>query len=118
MPLDDLGEICMHEQLLSLWFAFQIGSIYVKREIFDESGEICETVFQQNSRTIDGVVWNLTRDMYRVFGLTNVQMSASMVLMTPPNSTSTIQVPTPPTVKLEPFDLESTSLAIPMMMQF
>jgi hypothetical protein len=46
MPLDDLGEVCMHEQLLSLRFAFQTGTIYVEREVFDESGEICETVFQ------------------------------------------------------------------------
>ena len=44
--------------------------------------------------------------MYRVFGLTNAQMSASTVLITPPNSTSIVQVPTPPMVKLEPPDLE------------
>ena len=90
MPLDDLGNVCMHEQLLNLRFAFQIGTIYVEREVFDDNGEICETVFQQNSRTTDGVVWNLTRGMYRVFGLTDAQMSASTVFMTPPNSTSTV----------------------------
>ena len=106
MPLNDFGEVYMHEQILSLRFAFRIGSIYVERKIFDESGEICETIFQQNSRTVDGIVWNLTRGMYRVFGLTDAEVSASMVLMTPPNSTSTVQVPTPPTIKLESSDLE------------
>ena len=103
--LDDLGDVCMHEQLLSLRFAFCIGTIYVEKEIFDNSGQICETVLQRNSTTIDGVVWNLTCGMYRVFGLTDAQLSTSMVLVTPRNSTSTLQVPTQPTVKIEPSDV-------------
>ena len=44
VPLDDLGEVCVHEQLLSLRFVFCIGTIYVEKEIFDDSGQICETV--------------------------------------------------------------------------
>ena len=95
----------MHEQLLSLRFAFCIGKIYVEKEIFDDSGQICETVLQRNSTTIDGVVWNLTRRMYRVFGLTDAQFSASTVLVTPRNSTSTVQIFTQPTVKIEPTDV-------------
>ena len=105
VPLDDLGEVCVHEQLLSLRFAFCIGTIYIKKEIFDDSRQICETVLQHNSTTADGVVWNLTRGMYRVFGHTDAQLSASIVLVTPHNSTSTVQVPTQPTVKIELSDV-------------
>ena len=105
VPLDDLGEICVHEQLLSLRFAFRIGTIYVEKEIFDDSGQICETVLQRKSTTVEGDIWNLTRGMYRVFGLTDAQLSVSTVLVTSCNSTSTIQVPTQPTVKIEPSDV-------------
>ena len=105
VPLDDLGKVCVHEQLLSLRFAFRIGTIYVEKEIFDDSGHICETVLQRKSTTAEGDVWNLTRGMYRVFGLTDAQLFASTVLVTPHNSTSTVQVPTQPTVKIEPSDI-------------
>ena len=105
VPLDDLGEVYVHEQLLSLRFVFGIGTIYVEREIFDDSGHICETVLQRKSTTTDGDVWNLTRGMYRVFGLTDAQLSASTVLVTPRNSTSTVQVPTQPAVKIELSDV-------------
>ena len=50
VPLDDLGEVCVHEQLLSLRFAFRIGTIYVQKEIFDDSGQISETVLQRKCR--------------------------------------------------------------------
>ena len=90
VPLDDLGEVCMHEQILSLRFVFHTRTIYIKKKIFDDSGQICEIVLQRNSTTIDGVVWNLTCGMYRVFGLTDAQLSTSMVLITPRNSMSTV----------------------------
>ena len=102
VPLDDLGEVCVHEQLLSLRFAFRIGTIYVEKEIFDDSGQISETILQRKSTIAEGDVWNLTCGMYRVFGLTDAQLSASTLLVTPRNSTSTIQIPTQPTVKIEP----------------
>ena len=102
VPLDNLGEVCVHEQLMSLRFAFHIGTIYVEKEIFDDSSQICETILQRKSTTAEGDVWNLTRGMYRVFGFTDAQLSASTVLVTPRNSTSTVQVPTQPTVKIEP----------------
>ena len=102
VPLNDLGEVCVHEQLLSLKFAFCIRTIYVEKEIFDDSGQISKTVLQCKSSTTEGDVWNLTRGMYRVFGLTDAQLSASTVLVTPRNSTSIVQVPTQPTVKIEP----------------
>ena len=102
VPLDDFSEVCVHEQLLNLRFAFHIGTIYVEKEIFNDCGEICETVLQRNSIIVDGVVWNLTHGIYRVFGLTDAQLSASTVLITPHTSTSTVHVPTQPTVKIEP----------------
>ena len=102
---NDLGEVCVHEQLLSLRFAFHIGTIYVEKEIFDDSGLICETILQRKSRTAEGDIWNLTRGMYRIFGLTDAQLSASTVLVTPRNSTSSVQVPTQPTVKIESSDV-------------
>ena len=105
VPLDDFSEVCIHEQLLSLKFAFCIRTIYVEKEIFDDSGQIFETLLQRKSNTAEGDVWNLTRGMYRVFGLTDAQLSTSTVLVTPHNSTSTVQVPTQPTVKIESSDV-------------
>ena len=105
VPLNDLGEVCVHEQLLSLRFAFRIGTIYVEKEIFDDSGQICEIFLQRKSTTAEGDIWNLIRGMYRVFGLTDAQLSASTVLVTPRNSTSTVQVPIQPTVKIELSDV-------------
>ena len=54
--LDDLGEVCVHEQLLSFKFAFRIGTIYVdwtlclqrattkniKLEFHDQHKELCK----------------------------------------------------------------------------
>ena len=43
--------------------------------------------------------------MYRVFCLIDAQLSASTVLVTLRNSTSIVQVPTQPTVKIKPSDV-------------
>ena len=57
MPLGDDGKVIVDEQLLSLKFGFKVGTMYIEQEIFDDCGEICETVLQLKSRVPDGSFW-------------------------------------------------------------
>lgn len=102
MSLGPDDKVVVHEQLLSLRFGFRSGTIYVEEEVFDANGELCESIFQVKDSTHEGYVWNLTSGTYKVYGLSDVQMSGSTIIMTPPTSTSTVHVPGLATVKVEP----------------
>ena len=102
MSLGPDDKVVVHEQLLSLRFGFRSGTIYVEEEVFDANGELCESIFQVKDSTDEGYVWNLTSGTYKVYGLSDVQMSGSTIIMTPPTSTSTVHVPGLATVKVEP----------------
>ena len=49
-------------------------------------------------------MWSLGPGSYRVMGLSDSQMQASTVILTNESRTSTVQVPSVVTVKLEPTD--------------
>ena len=98
------NKVVVEERLLSLRFGFRAGTIYVEEEIFDDNGEILECVFQVKDSTPDGYVWTLSTGTFKVYGLSHAQMSESTVLLTPPPSTSTVQVPGLASVKIEPSD--------------
>ena len=98
------NKVVVEERLLSLRFGFRAGTIYVEEEIFDDNGEILECVFQVKGSTPDGYVWTLSTGTFKVYGLSHAQMSESTVLLTPPPSTSTVQVPGLASVKIEPSD--------------
>lgn len=113
MPLDGDGKVSVDEQFLSLKFSFRQGSMYIEQEIFDENEEIYETVLQVKWRVdegavqmlgsgmYEGAVQMLGSGMYKIYSLIDSQMSMSIVIMTLPTSTSTIQIPHLASVKVE-----------------
>lgn len=100
-PVKEDGIVTISEQLLSLRFHFRIRSMYVEKEIFDDNGMLTETILQLKCRDTEGFAWTLSNGTYGVFGLSDSQMSVSTILVTPPTSTSTVQVPALAKVKIE-----------------
>ena len=104
LPLQDDGHVTVSEDLLSLRFNLQIGSMYLEQEMYSADGDVYETILVQKNRTEVGFMWNLGPGSYRVIGLSESQMQASTVILTNESGTSTVQIPTVATVKLEPND--------------
>ena len=101
MPVPGDGIVNVPEQLLSLKFHFRMGTMYVEEEIVDESGEVTETVFQMQTKVDDAVVWKLRSGTFRVFGISDSQISTSSAFVTPRASASTVQIPVLTQVKVE-----------------
>ena len=104
LPLQDDGFVCVSEDLLSLRFNLQLRTMYLEQEMYSADGEVYETILVQKTRTDDGSVWILGPGSFRVIGLSESQMQAPTVILTNESGTSTVQIPTVATVKLEPND--------------
>jgi hypothetical protein len=104
LPLQDDGFVRVSEDLLSLRFNLQLRTMYLEQEMYSGDGEVYETILVQKTRTEDGSVWILGPGSFRVIGLSESQMQASTVILTNESGTSTVQIPTVATVKLEPND--------------
>jgi hypothetical protein len=86
----DDGNVEVHKRLLNAKFQFKLDSIYIKEEVFLDSGEMVETILQLKFKNDKDVVWYLHSRIYRVFGLIVSQMAASTVFLTPKSATSTV----------------------------
>jgi len=104
LPLQDDGHVVVSEDLLSLRFNLQIGTMYIEQEMYSTVGEVYETILVQKNRTEHGSMWILGAGSFRVIGLSESQMQASTVILTNESGTSTVQIPSVATVKLEPSD--------------
>ena len=82
LPLGTDGFVVVHENLLSPKFNFRLGTMYVEQELFQKTGELCETVLMQKSRVDSGSFWSLGAGLYKVIGLFALEMDASIVLLT------------------------------------
>ena len=58
LPLDTDGFVVVHENFLSIKFNFRLGTMYVEQELFQEIGELCETILIQKSRNDSGINWS------------------------------------------------------------
>lgn len=105
MPLDSEGKVTLHEHFLSLKFNFIVGTMYVEEEIYNNKGEISQIVFQLKSRIDDGAIWILRSGLFRVFGMSNLQMSTSTILVLLRASTSNFQITLVLWVKIKHLDL-------------
>ena len=56
--------------------------MYVEKEIFDDNGVLTETILQLKSKDDEGYVWTLSSGTYKVFGLSDSQMSLSTMILT------------------------------------
>jgi hypothetical protein len=104
LQLQNDGHVSVSEDLLSLIFNLQIGSMYLEQEIYFADGDVYEMIFVQKNRTEVGFMWNLGPGSYRVIGLSESQMQAFTVILTNESGTSTVQIPSTAHVKVEPID--------------
>ena len=102
LPLQDDGHVNVSEDLLSLRFNLQIGTMYLEQEMYSADGEVYETVLVKKNRTEVGFMWILRRGSFRMIGLSESQIQASTVILTNESGTSTVQIPYVAPVKLEP----------------
>ena len=84
LPLQHDGHVSVSEDLLSLRFNLQIGSMYLEQEMYSADGEVYETILVQKNRTEVGFMWNLGSGSYRVISLSESQMQAYTVIQTNP----------------------------------
>ena len=112
VPLGDDNLASVSAAFLAMRFGFHLDSIHVEEEVFDDAGDLSHTVFQMSFHINNGRVWFLLPGTYKAMGVTESDMAASTVLLTPGGSTtSTAQVPLPATVKKEPGIEEVTLLS-------
>jgi hypothetical protein len=104
LSLQDDGHVSVLEDLLSLRFNLQIGTMYLEHEMYSADGEVYEMILVPKNRTDVGFIWILGPGLFRVIGLSESQMQASTVILTNESGTSTIQVPSIAHVKVEPLD--------------
>ena len=104
LPLQDHGRVTVSEDLLSLRFNLQIGTMYVEQEMYSVDGEVSETILLQKNRCDDGQYWILGPGSFRVIGLSDSQVQASTIVLTNNSCTSTVQLPLVANVKVEPSD--------------
>ena len=104
LPLQDDGHVSVSEDLLSLRFNLQIGTIYLEHEMYSADGKVYETILVPKNRTDVGFMWILGPGSFRVIGLCEFQMQASTVILTNKSGTSTVHILSVAPVKLESTD--------------
>jgi hypothetical protein len=104
LPLQDDGHVNVTEDLLSLRFNLQVGTMYLEQEMYSADGEVYETILVQKNRTEVGFMWILGPGSFRVIGLSESQMQASTVILTNESGASTVQILSIAHVKVEPLD--------------
>lgn len=80
--------------------------MYLEQHLYSKFGELKETIYVQKSKNDLGSSWTLSGGTNKVYGLTNVQMSVSTILLAVEWTTSTVQLPMLRPMKLEPNDDE------------
>ena len=109
LPLGADGFVVVQENLLSLKFNFRLGTMYVEQELFQETGQLCETVLMQKSIVDSGSFWSLGAGSYKVIGLSKLEMDASTILLTNESITATLQIHSICKVTLEVDDVVGLS---------
>ena len=82
LPLQDDGHVGVLEDLLSLRFNLQMGTVYIEQEMYAGDGQVYEIILIQNNRNEDGSIWILGRSSFKVIDLSKSQMQASTVVLT------------------------------------
>src|ERR1700737_1150508 len=102
-PIDAQGIAVVSELHLCLRFSLQPNTVWVDREIFDDTGLLVHSFHESSKLTDNGNVWELRAGKYTVVGSPASQMEESTELLAPLRS-STADFSTPPiiSVKTEP----------------
>ena len=103
LSLHDDGHVDVSEGLLSLIFNLQIRTMYSEYEMYYADGEVYETMLVQKTKIEVGFMWILGLGSFKVIGLSESQIQASIVILTNKSSTSTVLI-----FFLLPVELDST----------
>ena len=89
---------------LSLRFHFWKESILIEEQVFDAvTGILTHSIGQFSILNDEGKLWLLKPGTYRAYGLPDLIPASSTELLTPRvSSTSTMSLPVPPKIKVEP----------------
>ena len=101
LSLQDDGHVDVSEDLLSLIFNLQIGTMYLEQEMYSADGKVYETMLVQKNTTEIDFMWILRPGSFKVIGIFESQMQASIVILTNESGTSKVQIFYVATVKLE-----------------
>jgi hypothetical protein len=125
-PLGSDGLASVSAVCLGLWFQLNIASLYIDEEVFDSvSGNVTHTIGQIPVCNRDGKYWLLRPKRFRLYGLSESTMAASIELATLLWSPScTNYTPLSSRMKIEPgvesitilnddFDMSSPQDAMP-----
>ena len=106
-PLDAQGIAVVSELHLCLRFSLQPDTVWLDREIFDDTGLLVHSFHVPSKLTDNGNVWEIRAGKYSVVGWPDSQKDVSTELLAPLRS-STADFSTPPviSVKTEP-DLDN-----------
>ena len=102
--LEDDHCMNMSKYLLSLGSNLRLGSMYVEQETYFMNGDILETILIPKIMCQNGYFWILNPESFRIIGLPDSRMQASIILLTNEYGASTINVPSVATVNIEPSD--------------
>ena len=88
-PLGSDGSALVSAIHLGLWFQLNIASLQIDKEVFDQvSGDVTHTIGQIPMCNRDGKHWLLRPGKFRLYGLSESNMAASIELATPLRSSS------------------------------
>ena len=90
LSIQDDGHVVVSEDLLSLIFNLQIGTMYLDKEMYSADREVYKTILVQKNRIEVGFMWILEPGLFKVIGLFESQMQASTVILTNKSGTSTV----------------------------
>jgi hypothetical protein len=92
------------EDLVSLRFNLQIGTMYLEHEMYSADREMYETILVPKNRTDVGFMCILGLGSFRVIGLSESHIQDSTVILTNEYGTSTVQILSIAHIKVEPLD--------------
>ena len=104
LSLQDDGHVDVLDDLFSLRFNLHIRTMYLEQEMYSADGKMYETMLVQKNTTEVDFMWILRPDSFRVIGLSESQMQASIIILTNESGTSKVQIFYVATVKWESTD--------------
>ena len=78
-PLGPDGLAIVSFAYLAVRFGFHEESIYVEKEVLKDDGNVEYTISQLSSLVTGQKTWSLEKGTYKVFGLSQMQMQASLL---------------------------------------
>ena len=82
LPLKDANHLGVSKNLLSPRFNHQMGTMYMEQEMYNVDSDISKSILMQKNKSEDGHIWSWGVRLFRIIGLSDSQMQASIVTLT------------------------------------